>query len=75
MRLWFAAESFPTLIVFDRRMHAVATQGFRAGQTAVEFIAEWMPRIANAESRKLREHLPVVANRASGKPDPAEVVE
>ncbi len=79
VRQWFPEHpeqlGLPVILVLDRKLHARYAQGFRPGTTAAAFIAEWSPRLTEARSGKLSEHLQRIAPAKSSPTDPAQVAQ
>lgn len=61
VKKWFPAHpdqlALPTILVFDRSLHALYSQGFKPGTAAEDFIATWSARLDDTRSGKLREPL------------------
>lgn len=77
VRQWFPENpdqlSLPTILVVDRKLHALYAQGFQPGMSAASFIATWSPQLAVARAGKLREHLQRIAPTKAAPADPAQM--
>lgn len=77
VRQWFPEHPdqlpLPTLLVLDRQFHGLFSQGYTPGTSAESFIAAWTPRLTEARSGKLQQHLQRIAAPKGAPTDPAQM--
>lgn len=79
VRKWFPKNpeqlGMPTLLVLDRKFHAVYSLGYKPGTSAATFIAAWAPRLEDARAGKLHEPLQLLAVEKTKAPDPTQMLQ